>query len=473
MKRIHAAQWSRWRALLEQGRARAASLGRHVLVSLSLPVSAFDVFEQVASAENFAIPYALIESRDPEHLLFGLGHADELVDDQGLPLAQMASHWQQWLEEGVHEGELGPMMMGGARFDADSQRKAHWADFPAAVMTLHALQWFQRPEGCGLLLQARVGGESDIQALVSDRQRLLECMGSPPPVSAGASVVSGVDRDSVPHERWKAAVATAVERIRSGQMRKVVLARHVQRTHPASIDVASLLRRLRERDPGAHLFAVRRGDSCFLGATPERLAHLAQGIVHTHALAGTTPRGADAESDLRLGEALMESAKEREEHDLVVRTIRESLERLGASVEAEQMPELRRLPTLQHLSTPMRAKLNARIGVLEVVDTLHPTPAVAGLALDQALAFIRGHEGLDRGWYAGPLGWMNDRAEGDFFVALRSVLVRGAEAYLFAGCGVVADSLPELEFDETRLKLSGMFNALQTRRETTAVLTSA
>lgn len=462
MNSLNPVQWERWRALLKQGRDQAAVEGRHILVSLALACEPFDALSQVAVAEVHGLPYALLESREPDRVLLGIGQGIELLGDQQAPLASLGALWRQWQASAVQEGPCGALVMGGARFDVASQCLPHWADFPAAMMTLYPLQWLQQPEGCWLLLQARVGAAEGVDVVIDEQQRLLHTLGRSLAVPLSVAEPVGGDLPSIPTAQWQDAVGKALHRIHHGDMHKVVLARHVLRRHSAPVAVAALLQRLRQRNASAHLFAVRRGESCFLGATPERLGHLQSGVVSTHALAGTCARGIDSTSDQRLGQALMSSAKEREEHDVVVRTICQGLESLGGSVYAAQVPELRKLPTLQHLSTPIRAEFGEQVGVLDVIEQLHPTPAVAGLALDHAMAFIRQHEGLDRGWYAGPIGWMNDREDGDFVVALRSVLVRGADAYLFAGCGVVAESTPEQEYQETCLKLSGMLNALQT-----------
>ncbi|MBX4144911.1 isochorismate synthase, partial [Ralstonia pickettii] len=210
-------------------------------------------------------------------------------------------------------------------------------------------------------------------------------------------------------------------------------------------------------------FAVRREGACFVGATPERLARVAAGKVRTHALAGTTRRGATPDDDRALGAALMASAKERLEHALVVDAIRAALTPLSRALDVPAEPSLHRLPRLQHLSTPIRATLNADATLLQVIAALHPTPAVAGHPRDAALDHIRAHEGFDRGWYAAPVGWIDAHGNGDFIVALRSALVDGGACRLFAGCGIVADSEPVNEYQETELKLSGMQAAIRVR----------
>jgi salicylate biosynthesis isochorismate synthase len=185
--------------------------------------------------------------------------------------------------------------------------------------------------------------------------------------------------------------------------------------------------------------------------------------VRTHALAGTIRRGATPDDDRALGAALMVSAKERLEHALVVDAIRAALAPLSRELDVPDQPSLHRLPKLQHLSTPIRATLNAEATLLQVVAALHPTPAVAGHPRAPALDHIRAHEGFDRGWYAAPIGWIDAHGNGDFIVALRSALIAGGACRLFAGCGIVADSEPVNEYQETELKLSGMRAAIRVR----------
>ncbi|MBN3731886.1 isochorismate synthase, partial [Burkholderia sp. Tr-20390] len=169
------------------------------------------------------------------------------------------------------------------------------------------------------------------------------------------------------------------------------------------------------------------------------------------------------DDDRALGAALMDSAKERLEHALVVDAIRAALAPLSRTLDVPEQPSLHRLPRLQHLSTPIRATLKADATLLQVVAALHPTPAVAGHPRAEALDHIRAHEGFDRGWYAAPVGWIDAHGNGDFIVALRSALVDGGACRLFAGCGIVADSEPANEYQETELKLSGMQAAIRMR----------
>ncbi|MFB6255143.1 MAG: isochorismate synthase MenF, partial [Haloplanus sp.] len=200
----------------------------------------------------------------------------------------------------------------------------------------------------------------------------------------------------------------------------------------------------------------------FFGATPERLVSRRGRTVTTGALAGTTGRGDTPAEDDWLADELLRDEKNVHEHELVAETIREQLAPFASSISAGQR-RVRRLETVQHLFTPITATLDRDTHVLDLVEALHPTPAVGGLPPERALATIRETEPFDRGWYAAPVGWFDAAGNGTFAVAIRSALAREAETTLFAGVGVVADSDPEREWDEVQLKYRPILDELERR----------
>jgi isochorismate synthase len=258
-------------------------------------------------------------------------------------------------------------------------------------------------------------------------------------------------------------VRDTLREIRGSAVEKVVLARQVTARAERSIDAAAVLRRLREGYPQCTVFAFARGDACFLGATPERLVRLEGRAVRADPLAGSAARGATEDEDRRLGDALLADEKERREHGLVVGAVRDALEPVCSHLDVPETPELLRMPNVQHLHTPIRGVLAGEASILELVERLHPTPAAGGLPRDAALSLIRRYEPFDRGWYAGPVGWVDGGGNGEFAVAIRSALLRGHEALLYAGCGIVAGSDPEREYAESCLKLRPMLWALNGR----------
>ncbi len=264
--------------------------------------------------------------------------------------------------------------------------------------------------------------------------------------------------EMVDGQEWMAQVRAATTTIRLGGLSKVVLARAVRAT--GAIDIGATLSQLRRGQSTANCFAVRRQGRTFAGATPELLLRVRHSNLQTMALAGSAPRGATITADQILGDELLHSVKNAGEHAVVVRQIRAGLAPLCVELEIPQNPQLLRMPQVQHLQTPITGKLLPGYGLLDGIAALHPTPAVGGYPQAAALALIREIEGLDRGWYAGPIGWVDSNGDGDFAVALRSGLLEAEQATLFAGCGIVADSDPETEYRESQLKLRVMLRAL-------------
>jgi isochorismate synthase len=265
-------------------------------------------------------------------------------------------------------------------------------------------------------------------------------------------------------EQWQASVGALARGIHTGQLGvdKVVLARAHQFSQPRPIDAQAALRRLAESYPSCTVFAISHGDACFLGATPERLITLRNGTASTMALAGSVARGATQAEDDLLAQEFLRNPKERAEHAIVVRALRDGLatDGLCSGIVADAEPRVQKFPNLQHLMTPIRGQVARGRCVIDLVARLHPTPAVGGYPRQRALEIIREWEHLDRGWYAGPLGWVNRHGEGEFVVGIRSALVRGKAATLFAGCGIVADSDPSAEYAESGWKLRPMLAAL-------------
>ncbi|MBV2364375.1 isochorismate synthase MenF [Streptomonospora nanhaiensis] len=257
-------------------------------------------------------------------------------------------------------------------------------------------------------------------------------------------------------EEWERTVAEAVARIRGGALEKAVMARDVVAEAARPIDVRTLLRRLARDYPDCYTFSV----AGMVGATPELLLRREGDEVHSVVLAGTRPRGATPEEDARLAHELAASAKDAEEHRLAIESLRRTLAPLSAGVDAPDGPELVRLPNVQHLASPAAARLLPGVSTLRVVAALHPTAAVGGTPTPAAVELIAELEGMDRGRYAGPVGWVDSEGNGEWGIALRCAHVEGARARLFAGCGIVAGSEPAAELAEAEAKLRVMRAAL-------------
>lgn len=261
---------------------------------------------------------------------------------------------------------------------------------------------------------------------------------------------------------WCGAVAAAVRRIDAGELDKVVLARDLLVTADRPLDPRRLLLRLAERFPECWTFAV----DDLLGATPELLLRRTGRELSARVLAGTAPRGAGADDD-RLAEGLEHSAKDHAEHAYAVDSLAASLRPFCSELVVPARPDVLTLPNVRHLATDVHGRQRADdpAGLLDLVGAVHPTAAVCGSPTSQAARVIAELEGMDRGRYAGPVGWLDARGDGEFGLALRCAELTGAEggrqARLFAGCGIVTGSDPIAELAETQAKLAAFQAALE------------
>ena len=262
------------------------------------------------------------------------------------------------------------------------------------------------------------------------------------------------------HAEYRAQVESALREIADGGFEKVVLARSIALREKGDCDPCALLDTLRRTHPTCAIFAVARPGVVFLGATPECLVRIVDGRVETASVAGSAPRGRSPEEDLELGHQLRESKKEQAEHAFVVRALCDALEPHCDALEVRESPRLMRLQDIQHLETPITGRLRAGRSILKVLGSVHPTPAIAGAPREAALEWLNLNENLDRGWYSGPIGFADSKGGGEFYAALRSAVLQGNEARLFAGAGIVDGSDPEAELRETRLKLRAILAPL-------------
>ncbi|HEU4512168.1 MAG TPA: isochorismate synthase [Nocardioidaceae bacterium] len=278
----------------------------------------------------------------------------------------------------------------------------------------------------------------------------------PPAPPEGVTFVDG----ALSGTEWESVVAEAVRRIAAGDLEKVVLARDLVATAHHDIDVRWPLNRLAEQYPMTWTFHV---DGLF-GATPEMLVRRERGLVTSRVLAGTIRRTGDDERDLALAATLARSSKDLEEHEYAVRSVADALAPHCTSMNVPEAPFVLHLPNVMHLATDVAGVVhdseNASATSLDLAAALHPSAAVGGTPTEVAKAVITEIEGMDRGRYAGPVGWMDASGDGEWGIALRSAEVSGRSVRLFAGCGVVASSNPEAELAEAQAKFVPVRDAI-------------
>ncbi len=277
-----------------------------------------------------------------------------------------------------------------------------------------------------------------------------------PPVSGPGPSTYRVTSTRPPRE-WLEAVAAGRDAVRAGDLRKLVLGREVVVEADTDFDLGTLLRRLRAAYPDAYLFAV----DGFVGASPELLVSRTGDLVSAHPMAGTVPRSGDPTTDARLAAGLLASAKDRDEHQITIDAVHETLLPWCSYLDYEAEPSVVAMANVAHLATRVDGRLSdPQPSVLELVAALHPTPAVGGSPRPDALRLIAKLEDLDRGRFAGPVGWVDARGNGTFAVGIRCAELTGPTARLFAGVGVVAHSDPVAELAETRAKFQALLGAL-------------
>lgn len=364
----------------------------------------------------------------------------------------------------------GAVWVGGFAFFDAGPFGDLWREFESVRFALPEVSLARVGDRARMSVNVALSPDDDAASALARVEDLVELLrlGSDDADHVGDDFVAAVERidaraavsSSAPAEHYERAVGAAVDAIARGELEKVVLARELVVRHERPIQSAKLLAALRARFPECTTFAIGGADTVFLGATPELLIRREGRRASTLALAGSTRRGADRQTDEHLGEQLLASAKNNHEHALVARRIERTLGRLSAWTAVGERPELVKMKNIQHLATPIRAQLTEPRPVIELAGLLHPTPAVGGEPWPKAASIIRELEGFDRGWYAGGVGWMDRLEDGEFHVALRSALVEGAQARLFAGAGVVAESQPESELRETETKFMALLPIL-------------
>lgn len=343
---------------------------------------------------------------------------------------------------------------GGLAFAAGGGKTEPWTELGEGFFVLPRVTYLRRGGPPRLVFTAR--GEELRSAAAREHweSALLAAVGR-----LGAS--AGTRRTNAPvhfeplaREPWRRRIEEIRSAIADGRFEKIVAARRSRVEFESDVDPVTVLGRLSEGLRWSTRFLFRAERTCFLGATPERLVLRAGSRIATEALAGSIGLGDDQ------AERLLASGKDRREHDFVVLEILRKLRELGLEPEAPVEPSVRTLREVLHLRTPIRARSDRAPHVLRLVEALHPTPAVGGVPTADAIDWIVSREDAPRGWYSGPVGWFDAAGDGEFAVALRSCLVEGREAWLYAGAGIVHDSDPDREYDETELKQRSLLRAL-------------
>lgn len=379
---------------------------------------------------------------------------------------EVHDEWNQILKEAIIIKDkdmigTGPMMFGGFSFDPLKEQTALWSNYAEALF--HVPKFLLSIiDGEAFLTTNIICTENDNPAMVDtvleERNRLLKMAEKKPGITH--SLVKIGEREVVDPDVWKESVRNLVSDLINADLKKVVLARELRLTFQGKVKIEGVLQHLLQEQRDSFTFAFESNGDCFLGASPERLVKKEGKNMFSTCLAGSIARGKTKEEDEKLGSTLLNDDKNLIEHQYVVDMIKEAMEKVCLELDLPSKPTLMKMRDIQHLYTPVVGIAKSDSSLLQVVDSLHPTPALGGLPQRAAVEKIREIEELDRGYYAAPIGWLDYAGNGEFAVAIRSALIQGAEASLFAGCGIVQDSDAESEYVETKIKFRPMLSAL-------------
>ncbi|MEK3887684.1 isochorismate synthase [Bacillus sp. FSL K6-3431] len=403
------------------------------------------------------------KSPDEDFCLVGLGAAHVVKTKNSMNrFNYMEQKWNELCEEAVIENPFdisgtGPLLFGGFSFDPKSTKDKVWESYG---QSLFYLPKYMLTEVDGLFyITVNNYCTSDEACTTIEASKLFIDELLENAVAHPSKPASIVKKQELGTNEWVETVGDIVDALKQTSLQKVVLARKMRLEFSEHANIPFVLQQLVAQQPNSFIFALNAEKSCFLGASPERLVKKTGSEVLSTSLAGSIERSTDPQEDKRLEKLLLHDHKNLFEHQLVVSMIEDALRPYCNEINIPSMPKIMKTPDIQHLYTPVVGKMRSGNSILDIVEELHPTPALGGVPTTDAMEIIRNKEGMDRGFYAAPIGWFDYRDNGEFIVAIRSGLFQEEEAHLFAGCGLVYDSKPEDELIETRIKFRPMLRA--------------
>ncbi|MBD5778181.1 isochorismate synthase [Pelagicoccus sp. NFK12] len=451
-------------AFLQGCQLKAVEKGRSQLVSIAAESSILDPLAVLESIYEQRQQHFYIERRRDDLAIAGAEDAIRFSPSGPHRFGDA----KEWMAEVLHHtiavGDpslpfFGPHFFCGFTFFDEVEEAS---PFPSSTLFVPRWQVVSSKGRCIAIANATIGGGDDVEAVAkriwnaNTKFRTFDYTVEDERSKRGRLEVLQTD-ECGGESAFQDAVSRALDLIDEGEFKKIVLARALDLQADQAFHPLEILNTLRERYEDCYAFSIANGKGqSFIGASPERLVSVAEGRVNVDVLAGTAPRGKTASEDARLGAGLLDSEKDRREHRIVHESVCRRLQSLGLEPKGDCHPVLKKLQNVQHLFVDVEAKLAGGIHLLDLVAELHPTPAVGGMPREAAVPRIKDHECFERGLYAGPIGWINAKGEGEFLVGIRSALVDGEKARLYAGVGVVKGSVPAREHLETNLKFQAL-----------------
>ena len=403
------------------------------------------------------------QNREKNFTLVGLGHAYKIENNDGEGRFDLIEkQWKELTKNMVKEDrEPQPILFGGFTFDPKNDKKGEWDGFPQSFFSVATYQLVIRNDKAYIsihLITEKDNNLEEFEQLRQERDQLIH-----------AAQVKELKTYSKPlmtnyHELFKddylQTISNVTSLIKANEAEKVVIARSLKIEFEDTVTSPQVLSHVVNEQPESYLFGLEHDNLLFFGASPERLVKVENGLAFSSCVAGSIKRGKTAEEDKQLGESLLKDEKNLGEHQYVVEMIADTFAKNCVQYKVPKHPKLLKIRDIQHLYTPVEGKLSQDATILQLVKLLHPTPALGGVPRQEAMAVIRENESMNRGLYAAPLGWIDAEGNGEFAVAIRSAALKDNKAYLYAGGGIVADSEPVSEYEETLVKFRPMLRAL-------------
>jgi menaquinone-specific isochorismate synthase len=428
-------------------------------IRLEVPLQKLDIIQWLKNQNNEIKTYW--RDRESKFEIAGLGEADMISGSLVPDYRALFLRLNEYLRYTDHNVRY----YGGMRFNKKHNSDYKWQDFTSYRFIVPKFEICRAGTETKLACNLLIRKDENVAKIIRTALQELEHIDFDyaPTDHSFPDVIKRTDFPSF--KRWQKNIAQALTAFRSKKLNKIVLARKTTLKFSDKINPMELLWKLRLNNHRAYYFCFQPcDDAAFIGGTPEQLYYRSQNRIHTEAVAGTRKRGHTKAEDIRLEEDLISCEKDIREHRFVVDSIRNSMKKLSTHIKEQDKISVLKLSRLQHLSMQFSGQLKSKIQDCDILESMHPTPAVGGVPSEKAQMEIENIEKFDRGWYAGPVGWIS-KDEAEFAVAIRSGLVFEDELHLHSGAGIVEGSDYENEWEEIESKIAGFMNALKEKKQ--------
>ncbi|MFF5994157.1 isochorismate synthase [Lysinibacillus sp. KU-BSD001] len=435
---------------------------KHHFYMETMEVSRLSALAFFAAGEKYKGKRYFWQNREKTFTLVGLGHAYTIENNAGqVRFDKVEQEWKQLTKNIVKEEDLQPILFGGFTFDPQNEIGGEWSTFPQSFFAVATFQLIIRDDKAYVSIHYITDEENSSQAFEQLRKERDHLIHAAQVKELKTYVKPMMTSYQEPYkEEYLHSIEQVTAHIKAEEAQKVVIARSLALQFEEEVASSQILSHVIHEQPESYLFGLEHEEMLFFGASPERLVKVEEGRAFSSCIAGSIRRGHTVEEDETLGWSLLNDVKNRGEHHYVVEMITETFEQNCTNVKVPKQPKLLKIRDIQHLYTPVEGILNEEATILQLVKNLHPTPALGGVPRKEAMDIIRRYEPMNRGLYAAPIGWVDADGNGEFAVAIRSAALLGNRAFLYAGGGIVEDSTPASEYEETLVKFRPMLRAL-------------